>query len=74
MGGTTKQILQQGPWPECLGISGEQCKELIASAADDVIGNIYIMNENSMMTMDYRTNRVRIFVNDNNIVTKIPSR
>jgi hypothetical protein len=30
------------------------------------------VKEGSMVTMDYRSNRVRVFVNDKGIVTRVP--
>jgi hypothetical protein len=30
------------------------------------------IKEGSMVTMDYRSNRVRVFVNDKGIVTRVP--
>ena len=65
---------EQGPWPECLGRTGNECKNIIESMAPDVKGRIFIMPPNSMMTMDYRTDRVRVFVNEAGVVEKVPQR
>ena len=62
----------QGPWPECVGMSAEECKALIAKKAPDV--SIQIIPEGFMVTMDFRLDRVRIFVNDDQEVVSIPSR
>jgi hypothetical protein len=35
--------------------------------------NVVAINENSPVTMDYRTDRVRVFVNDKGIVTRVPT-
>lgn len=75
IGGTTKAIKHEGPWPECVGISGTDCKTLIESYADDLTADhIFIVPNDAMMTMDFRTDRVRILVDDNGLVTKIPNR
>jgi hypothetical protein len=65
---------REGPWPECMGLSGEECRTLIQATASDLRGNVFIMPENSMYTMDFRTDRVRIFVDGDGIVVKSPHR
>jgi hypothetical protein len=62
---------KNGPWKECLGMDGNACCELINSLVDV---DCQIIPENSMVTMDFREDRVRVFVNDDNVVTHIPSR
>jgi hypothetical protein len=73
VGGTERTMNAQGPWPACVGMEGEACLELIQAAAPD-LQVIQIVAEDSFMTMDYRTDRVRILVNDRGFVTQIPSR
>lgn len=63
---------KEGPWPTCLGMSGEKCMELIASYDSDI--HIEILNKNEPVTTDFRPDRVRIFVDEYDIVTIIPSR
>lgn len=53
-------------------MSAEECKALIAKKAPDV--SIQIIPEGFMVTMDFRLDRVRIFVNDDQEVVSIPSR
>jgi hypothetical protein len=72
IGGTEAQ--REGPWPACLGISGEECKTIIEANASDLRGNVKIIPQDSMMTMDFRTDRVRIMVDDDGLVTRIPQR
>jgi Potato inhibitor I family len=72
LGGT--EHLHEGPWPECLGISGNECEHLIASHAPDVVGHVVILPEDSMVTMDFSPTRVRIFVDGDNLVTRTPRR
>jgi len=69
MGGRSNK---NGPWPECVGKSGDECRELILAADPDV--TVQILSKDSMMTMDFRTDRVRILVDDDGIVAITPSR
>ena len=55
-------------------MSGDDCKHVIETYAEDVRGNVFIISEDSMVTMDFRTDRVRIFVDGDNVVTQIPGR
>jgi hypothetical protein len=57
-------------WPELVGKTGEEAKQVIQDQYPDF--NIQIIPENSMVTMDYRTDRVRVFINANGIVTGTP--
>jgi hypothetical protein len=65
---------KEGPWPACLGMTGEKCMELIASYNSGNIIRIEIWKENDPATLDFRTDRVRIIVDENGIVTTIPNR
>ncbi len=73
IGGTESK--REGPWPECVGKTGEECKTLIeATGSDDFKANVHIIPEDFMVTMDFRTDRVRIFVDGDGLVVKIPHR
>lgn len=72
VGGTDRTIGAQGPWPTCVGMEGTQCKELILAAAPEV--EVQIVPDDAFMTMDFRTDRVRIMVNEKGFVTQIPDR
>jgi hypothetical protein len=63
---------KEGPWPACLGMNGEDCLELIASYAKDL--HIELIHPYEPSTNDFRPDRVRIFVDDSNVVTTIPNR
>ena len=67
-------MTQEGPWPECIGKTGAECMRLIETAAPALRGNIFIVPKDSFVTMDFNTDRVRIFVNENGIVEKAPGR
>ncbi|KAH7285684.1 hypothetical protein KP509_33G040900 [Ceratopteris richardii] len=57
-------------WPELVGLPGEEAKCKIL--AEDPNLTVVILPEGSFVTMDFRTDRVRIFVDDKGIVTKTP--
>jgi hypothetical protein len=73
IGGTESK--REGPWPECVGKTGEECKTLIeATGSSDLKGNVQIIPADFMVTMDFRTDRVRIFVDEDGLVVEIPHR
>jgi Potato inhibitor I family len=51
-------------WPELVGMPGKKAKEIIEKENPNM-KIIQIVSKDSMVTMDYRTDRVRIFVEDN---------
>jgi hypothetical protein len=63
----------QGPWPKCLGMEGSECVSYIQSSASGV-EKIEIVPPNAVLLMDFRTDRVRVYVNSEGIVTAIPDR
>ena len=75
VGGSPQTINREGPWPACVGMAGATCSAMILSMATDLQAeNIIIMDQDSFMTMDFRTDRVRIMVNEQGVVTRIPGR
>jgi hypothetical protein len=63
-----------GPWPNCVGMTGEECKAFIEADSPDLKGRVYIIGPDMMVTMDYRLDRVRISVNETGIVESAPGR
>lgn len=63
---------REGPWPDCLGMDGQDCIQFIQIYAKDV--ECYILDPDMMVTMDFRTNRVWIRVDEEGIVNQIPKR
>jgi hypothetical protein len=63
-----------GPWPKCLGMTGQDCVNYIDSYAQDLEGRIYIISPGTAVTEDFQTDRVRIYVDEDGIVTAIPDR
>jgi hypothetical protein len=58
-------------WPELFGMDGEEAKlQLEATVAGK---QIFIVPEDSMVTMDYRIDRIRIFVDSNGNVARPPN-
>lgn len=55
-------------------MDGDACCALIESYAVDIRGHCLLIPKNTPITMDFRSNRVRVIVDDDNIVTSIPSR
>ena len=53
-------------FPEAVGKTGEEAKAIIL--AKDSSLQVVVLQENSPCTKDYRTNRVRVFVDANGIV------
>jgi L-rhamnose mutarotase len=70
------ESLHQGPWPECLNMLSSDCIKHIATYAEDLrkSQNFQIVQQDMMVTMDFSPNRVRIYVNDSDIVIQIPRR
>ena len=52
---------QKEQWPELVGKTGEEAKAAILKERPEL--RVQILDEGSMVTMDYCTDRVRIFVN-----------
>ncbi len=48
-------------WPEAVGMTGEAAKALIEK---EFAGKVHLMPSGCMMTADYQTSRVRVFVSD----------
>ncbi|KAL3778781.1 hypothetical protein HJC23_002687 [Cyclotella cryptica] len=61
-------------WPELslVGMTGEEAQNAIR-AVDDTL-EVRIVPEGSMVTMDYRLDRVRIYVDEENRVVRQPKR
>ena len=57
-------------WPELTGKTGEEAKAAILK--DDSKLQVDVLPEGSMVTMDYRLDRVRIFVSDDGKVVRSP--
>ncbi|KAI5649400.1 hypothetical protein M9H77_35405 [Catharanthus roseus] len=58
-------------WPELLGTNGEKAIAIIQSQNPAVIA--VLVPEDSDVTGDFRCDRVRVYVNKNNVITRVPS-
>jgi len=66
-----------GPWPCCVGLSGDVCKEYIESkegASTILAHGVSIMKPGWMYATVVDFKRVRIFVDDKGIVSRAPKR
>ena len=59
-------------WPELVGMTGDEAKDQLELLCGEETYVIYILHENSPTTRDYRFDRIRIFTNDEGIVTTVP--
>eukprot|EP00547_Thalassionema_nitzschioides_P001391 CAMPEP_0194201190 /NCGR_PEP_ID=MMETSP0156-20130528/1527_1 /TAXON_ID=33649 /ORGANISM="Thalassionema nitzschioides, Strain L26-B" /LENGTH=133 /DNA_ID=CAMNT_0038926321 /DNA_START=1 /DNA_END=402 /DNA_ORIENTATION=- len=59
-------------FPDCVSKNGEQAKELILMVNSQL--EVEVLAEGSIVTEDYRTDRVRIFVDKDGNVTKQPQK
>ncbi|KAJ0981574.1 hypothetical protein J5N97_009829 [Dioscorea zingiberensis] len=57
-------------WPELLGKMGEKAVKIIERENNDV--HTIVLSEDSPVTKDFRFNRVRVFVNEDGVVTIVP--
>lgn len=57
-------------WRELVGQSGDNAKEKIKASHPDL--TVHVVPKGSMVTMDYRVDRVRIFVDEEGKVSSIP--
>lgn len=60
-----------GPWPKCVGLIGEECAEYIENLTEN-INTVIISPSDGTAKKGFDPYRVRIFVDDDNIVTVIP--
>ena len=68
-GGATAAAAKNS-WPEVVGLSSEEAKKKISE--DKPGANVQVVPADSFVTMDYRTDRVRVFVDSSDKVTKAP--
>jgi len=67
---------REGPWPACLTqkMTGSECVRYIETYADDVRGNVKLVQPDMMVTMDFRTDRVWVYVDADGYVSMVPKR
>lgn len=70
----TKEIpsMPKTSWPELVGVDGEAAKATVEKENTD-LSQVVVIPADSMVTMDYREDRVRIFVDEEGKVARAPS-
>ena len=58
-------------WPELVGTNGQEAVNIIKK--DTGFSQVMTIRAGSMVTMDYRTDRVRVYVDKRGFVTKTPT-
>jgi hypothetical protein len=62
----------QDEWPEVVGMSGEVARTQILKGDPKL--NVFVLPKTSMVTMDYRLDRVRVFVDEEGRVDMAPKK
>ena len=63
-------VTKPGEFPHLLHQNGDEVVEIIKKQHPNI--NVLKVNQNSMMTMDFRNDRIRVIVDDNDIVIRPP--
>ena len=63
----------EGPWHEFVGMKGSDAKHRLSLDCSE-LNEITVLDQHSLMTMDFKLDRVRIFVDDQGIVVRAPSK
>lgn len=63
---------KQTTWPGLVGMTGEEAKAQLVLLYGEGTYNIVVMNYNSPTTKDYRHDRIRIFTDDEGVVSHVP--
>ena len=64
-------LQQDSPWYDLVGLDGQEAKDIIQAQFPEL--TVYVLPWGSIVTADYRTDRVRIYVDENNIVKVEPT-
>lgn len=56
-------------WPEVVGLSSEEAKKISEDKPD---ADVQVVPADALVTMDYNTGRVRVFIDTNDKVAKAP--
>ncbi|GJP38901.1 hypothetical protein CLOM_g12951 [Closterium sp. NIES-68] len=60
-------------WPEVVGMTGEKARDYIQTTMPQCNWDVRIIPSNGFATMDYRPNRIRVFVDKQGVV-RVPPR
>lgn len=61
----------RGPWPKCVGMTGDDCVEYVETSTENIHTTI-IKPLDADKGKKFDENRVRIYVDEDDIVTIIP--
>ncbi|CAF2531536.1 unnamed protein product [Rotaria sp. Silwood2] len=67
----TKPVVKKTQWPELVGMNGQDAVQIIKQETG--FSNVVTIQEGSPVTLDYRTDRVRVFVDNKGIVKGVPN-
>lgn len=70
--GEINRINREGPWPECVGLLYQDCAALVELYTTDVAMETIERFHEGDKPNDFDPNRVIIFVDESDIVTRIP--
>jgi hypothetical protein len=70
LGSRKQRQWEHRSWPDLVGKTVEEARFVIENDFPGV--SIQVVEQHSMVTHDYRTNRVRLFVNEYGIIVSIP--
>ena len=73
-GGDSDSSPPSSSWPNLVGMTGEEATQEILKVDPTLAGNVHVVPENSMVTMDFREDRVRLFVNAGGKIVNQPTR
>ena len=67
---TVSSETSQTDFHHLINMKGNEAVDIIKKNHPHI--NVILVNQNAMMTMDYRQDRIRVFVDDNGNVSKLP--
>ena len=65
-----KIFVGKNSWPELVGANGQEAARTIEKENKNV--DARVVREGTIVPLDFRCDRVWVWVNDNNIVTRVP--
>ena len=68
----TKPSMYFKVWPEVVGMKLDEAKALIKGERSDYFFDVFVVDTDYLLTLDRKMDRVRIFVDKDNIVVKVP--
>lgn len=81
--GNVRTNNKEGPWPDCVGMTGEECQSYVRHYACHSASNnkdpcqvviVPLLDAAAAVAQDFLPNRIRIFVNATGYVALIPDR